>query len=507
VRYLLGIDIGTYESKGVIVDERGRIAASASAAHEMSIPKQGWAEHDADGVWWHDFSVIARELVRKTSVSPKDIAAVGASAIGPCMLPVDASGKPLRPAILYGIDTRAAEEVRELSETLGEEWILSQTGSALSSQAGGPKVLWFRRRQPELWQRTARIMTSTSYLVFRLTGRVVIDHYTAAAYGPLYNLHTRTWDPHALRHVCDEALLPELEWSAAVAGTVSRAGAADTGLAEGTPITVGTADAASEAVAAGVLDPGDIMLMYGSTLFFIQICSRLPSSRTQWPTVYLQPGMFALAAGMSTTGALTRWFRDAFASEERAAEQRGGINAYQALAEAGSRVPRGSGGLLVLPYFSGERTPINDPLARGIFAGLTLSHDRAHVYRAILEGIAFGIRHNLETMEEAGARPRRLVAIGGGVQNRLWIQIVSDVTGREQIVQSTPGASYGDAMMAAVGVGIVKSLRDTRQWLAPGTVVRPDPEASAFYTQRYSLYRELYQQTRGLVHRLGISGD
>jgi xylulokinase len=212
--------------------------------------------------------------------------------------------------------------------------------------------------------------------------------------------------------------------------------------------------------------------------------------------------MFALAAGMSTTGALTRWFRDAFALEERTAEQRGGINAYQALAETASRVPRGSGGLLVLPYFSGERTPINDPLARGMIAGLTLSHDRAHVYRAILEGIAFGIRHNLEAMEEAGARPRRLVAIGGGVQNRLWIQIVSDVTGRDQIVQTTPGASYGDAMMAAVGVGMVKSLSDTRQWLSPGTVVRPDPEASAFYEKRYALYRELYSQTRELVHRL-----
>jgi xylulokinase len=248
------------------------------------------------------------------------------------------------------------------------------------------------------------------------------------------------------------------------------------------------------------------MLMYGSTLFFIQICSRLPESRLQWPTIYLEPDSYALAAGMSTTGALTKWFRDSFAPQEREAERGGGINAYQALAQAASRVPRGSAGLLVLPYFSGERTPVNDPGARGMIAGLTLSHDRAHIFRAILEGIAFGIRHNLEAMEEVGAPPRRLVAIGGGVQNRLWLQIVSDVTGREQDARTSPGACYGDAMMAAVSVGIMRRLNETRRWLAPGAAVHPDPEASAFYAARYAMYRELYERTRELMHRLGSGG-
>jgi xylulokinase len=502
MNYLLGIDVGTYASKGVLVDEDGRIVASSSVEHEMSIPQPGWAEHDADGVWWRDFTRLARELPRKAGVPTHRIAAVAASAIGPCVLPVDRSGSPLRPAILYGIDTRSADEVRELTGILTEEWILRETGSALSSQAAGPKILWLRRHEPEVWRRTARVMTSTSYLVYRLTGRVVIDHYTAGAYGPLYNQHSRRWDPHALAHVCDESLLPDLAWSAEQAGTVSRAGAADTGLVEGTPVTVGTADAASEAMAAGVLEAGDTMLMYGSTLFFIQICSRLPSSRTQWPTVYLEPDSFALAAGMSTTGALTKWFRDSFAAEERAAEREGGTNAYQALAEAASRIPRGSGGLLVLPYFSGERTPVNDPRARGVIAGLTLSHGRAHLFRAILEGIAFGIRHNLEAMEAAGEGAHRLVAIGGGVQNRLWTQIVSDVTGREQEVRETPGACYGDTMMAAVSAGMMRRLSETRKWLPPAGVVRPDPEASAFYTSRYALYRELYERTKELAHRL-----
>jgi xylulokinase len=267
-------------------------------------------------------------------------------------------------------------------------------------------------------------------------------------------------------------------------------------------VTVGTADAASEAVAAGVLDPGDTMLMYGSTLFFIQICGSLPSSREQWPTVYLEPGTFALAAGMSTAGALTRWMRDNLAPRETASEREGGASAYQVLAEEASRVPPGAGGLLMLPYFSGERTPVNDPMARGVVAGLTLSHGRPHLFRAALEGIAFGIRHNLEAMAMAGAPPRRLVAIGGGVRNALWLQIVSDVTGREQVVQSTPGASYGDAVMAAVGVGLLENLSESRRWLEAGTVVRPEPVALAFYEGRYPLYRELYERTRPLVHAL-----
>lgn len=502
MEHLLGIDVGTYESKGALVDREGRIVASASTAHDLSLPRPGWAEHDADAVWWHDLVVLTRKLLASSGIAGRDVAGIGCSAIGPCVLPVDRDGRPLRPAILYGIDTRAAAEVAELTRALGEEWVLEQTGSALSSQAAGPKILWLRRREPELWNKVARVMTSTSWLVYRLTGRVVIDHYTAAAYGPLYNLHSREWDGRALEAVCDAALLPELDWSARLAGRLSRQAAAETGLAEGTPVTVGTADAAAEAVAAGVLDAGDTMLMYGSTLFFIQICSSLPSSRDQWPTVYLEPSTYALAAGMSTTGALIRWVRDQLAPREAAAERAGGPNAYQVLAEEAAAVSRGADGLLLLPHFSGERTPVNDPLARGVMVGLSLSHGRPHISRAALEGIAYGIRGNLEAMARAGAEPRRLVAIGGGVRNPLWTQIVSDVTGREQVVQVSPGACYGDAMMAAVGVGILRGLPDCRRWVAQGAIVRPDPEAVAFYDSLYPLFRELYERTRPVVHAL-----
>lgn len=192
--FLLGIDIGSYESKGVLTDLHGQIMAQAALPHAMAIPRPGWAEHDADGVWWHDFVQLSRELLRQAGISPLEVAGVGCSAIGPCALLVDRAGKPLRPAILYGIDTRALEEVAELTNLLGEEWILAEAGSALSSQAAGPKILWLQRHEPEIWARTWRVMTSTSYLVYRLTGQVVIDHYTATGYGPMYNLRQCAWD-------------------------------------------------------------------------------------------------------------------------------------------------------------------------------------------------------------------------------------------------------------------------------------------------------------------------
>jgi xylulokinase len=463
-------------------------------------------EHDADGVWWNDFVHLARELLNQSRVLPQDVLSVGCSGIGPCVLPTDGEGQPLRPAILYGADTRAMEEVEELNRTLGPEWLMREAGTLLSAQSAGPKILWIRRHEPDIWRRTRRVMTSTSYLVYRLTGQVVIDHYTATAYAPLYNLHSNTWDPRGLDPICPVDLLPSLGWSTAVAGHVNSDAAAETGLAFGTPVIVGTCDAASEAVAAGVVSPGDIMLMYGSTMFFIQIVGSLPRSSVLWPAVFLEPGTHALAAGMATTGSLTRWFRDQFGAPETTLEEQGGPNAYSALAHLASQVAVGSEGLLVLPYFSGARTPINDPLARGMIAGLTLSHTRGHVYRAILEGIAYGVRHNLEAMTESDAPPRRLVAIGGGTKNPLWLQIVSDVTGRTQSVRSSPGASYGNAFLAGVGVKALDGVASIQSWLSEPDVVVPDPAAHAFYDRHYSLYRALYESTREVTHTLARVG-
>ncbi len=500
--YLLGIDIGTYESKGVIVDASGKIVGQATCAHGLDLPRPGWAEHDADRVWWHDFLHLVKHLLEQTRLPPGSIAAVGCSGIGPDLLPIDADGNPLRPAILYGIDTRATAEIAELEARLGQDLISRVGGNSLSSQSVGPKILWLARHEPEVFKQTRHILTATGYLVYRLTGKTFIDRYTAATFAPLFDIHTLGWNAFTCSGIVGPERLPTPAWSADIAGSITAQAAALTGLQAGTPVIVGTTDAAAEAVSVGVTSPGELMIMYGTTLFFIHVTERLVVDPRLWTGVYLSPDCWALAAGMATSGAVTRWFRDEFALEERRAESQGGPNAYATLAAQAAQVPPGSEGLVVLPYFSGERTPINDPLARGVVAGLTLSHTRSHVYRALLEGVAYGIAHNLDVIHET-AKTDRAVAVGGGTKNDLWLQIVSDVTGVDQIVPAcTIGAAYGDAFLAGLGVGLFGKLEDVKSWVKSVRVFKPDAANRDLYSRYYQAYRRLYPALKEELHNL-----
>ena len=501
--YLLGIDVGTYESKGVIVTTSGEVLASAAVGHELLMPRPGWVEHDAEGVWWNDFVTLCRRLLEKSGVDPKQIVGVGVSAIAPCVLPVDSAGRPLRPAILYGIDTRASEEVAELERALGRDAIFAHCALHLSSQAAGPKILWLRRHEPDVWARTETILTGSGYIVFKLTGERTIDVYTATAYAPLLDVHARAWSVEMSRPITPLDKLPRLAWSPDVVGHVTREAAGETGLVEGIPVVAGTADAAAEALSAGLALPGDLMVMYGSSTFLIQKTERLVIADKVWGAVFLEEGTYAIAAGMSTGGSLTRWFRDNLAPEERAAEMEGGPNAYAALAQLAAQSPPGANGLIVLPYFSGERSPINDPDARGLIAGLTLSHTRADLYRAILESVGYGIRHSVDAMGEESAPPRRVLAVGGGTKNPLWLQIVSDIVGIEQLIPDQHyGASYGDAFLAGVGIGLFADTTEISTWVGYRQTVRPNADAHRQYEAYYRLYRQIYEDSAPTVHRL-----
>jgi len=250
------------------------------------------------------------------------------------------------------------------------------------------------------------------------------------------------------------------------------------------------------------------MIMYGTTMFFIQVTERPTPDPRMWCCGFCFPGLYGIEGGMSTTGALTRWFRDQLGRQELAAESAGGKSAYAALADAAAQIPPGSEGLICLPYFSGERTPINDPLARGIYAGLTLSHTRAHLYRASLEGTAYGVKDNVEVMAAMGADPKRIVAVGGGTQNPLWLQIVSDVSGKAQFVpEKTIGASYGDAFLAGVATGIVRNRDAINQdWVKLSRVIEPNGNLDAIYAEYHEIYKSLYQSTRLEMHHLARLG-
>jgi xylulokinase len=497
---LLGIDVGTYSSKAVLATPQGEVLRSAVVPHEMEIPRPGWAEQDADAVWWSDVVRLCRELLDGSPYGGADVAGVAVSAIGPCLLPLDERGRPLRKGILYGVDARASEEIELLNRELGEKEVFEFTNMTFTSQAIGPKIVWLQRHEPEVWRQTRHLTTASSYLAYRLTGEHVIDRHTAGHYMPLFDPTTAEWSGRFSERIAPLELLPRLGWSDELAGRVTGEAAALTGLREGTPVAVGAVDALSEAISVGAVEPGDLMIMYGSTTFFILVGEKPTPDRRTWSVPGAFEGQHVLAAGMATTGSLTRWFRDELARDLPEEE------AYGRLFEAARLVPPGAEGLLMLPYFSGERTPINDPDARGVIAGLSLSHTRAHLFRAVLESVAFGVRHNLETFAEIGAPIRRLVAVGGGAQSDTWLRIVSDVTGQSQEVPSqTIGASYGDAFLAGRVAGLLER-EDLRDWVRVREEILPDEEAHAAYQPLYRDFLELYRQTSSVVHRLSRRG-
>jgi xylulokinase len=485
-RPLLGIDIGTASAKGVLAAPDGTVLATAERPHRLSVPRPGLAEHDPEAVWWDGVRALVAELLPRACAPPRGVCVSG---IGPCLLPCGAGTRPLRPAILYGIDARAADEIAELEDCWGAEALLARSGSPLTAQAVGPKLLWLRRHEPDVWEAMETWHMASSFAVARLTGEWVLDHHSASQCDPLYDLGVGDWAWDLADEVLPGLPLPRLAWPGEQVGVVTRAGAEASGLPVGTPVMAGTIDAWAEAFSVGVRRPGDLMLMYGSTMFVVQVVDRPVADARLWATAGVEPRTRSLAAGMATSGSLTGWLRDLA----------GGIG-YDRLAAEAAAIPPGAGGLVVLPYFAGERNPIFDPLARGVIAGLTLAHTRGHLARAVYEGIAFGVRHIVAAMAEAAGRPRRVVAVGGGTKAGVWTQVVSDVTGLEQeLPEQTIGAAYGDALLAAIGTGTVAPGTD---WTRAAGTVAPTKGTAPLYDELFDVYRELYPATRTLAHRL-----
>ncbi len=504
-QYLLGVDIGTTGSKGVITNLRGKVLAYRFVEHGVATPKPGWCEQDADAVWWGDLALITRDLVASSGVDPSTIAAVGISAHCPDMLPLDAEGRPLRAGMLYS-DNRASQEIRDITTLLGAERIAAVSGRPLTPDSVGAKIVWLREHEPRLFERTRWIHSACGYLVFRLTGEHVLDYATASPrFSPMYNVHTMAWDSAICAEVgIDPQLLPRLQWGTEIAGELTAQAARETGLAEGTPVITGACDALAEAVGSSAVGDGEASLLYGTTMVMFAMCKATTAGNKALLGPAAMPGVSRVVIGMSASGALTRWFRDNLGQVEREAEAKLGIDAYQLLSEGATGVPAGSEGLVVLPYFAGERSPIYDAQARGLILGLTLSHTRCHIYRALLEGTAYGLRHGLEGLLEAGIELRRIVATGGGTRGKLWPQIVSDVIGYDQEIVASPyGAPLGDAFLAGFGAGIFSDLSPLQQdWVQTTSVMKANPRAKALYDRYYRVYHGLYETLRSDMHEL-----
>ena len=481
---VLGVDVGTSSTKGVIVDLDGRVLASTVREHEVSRPSPGWVEMDAE-VWWDEFKSIARELVDSTR---EIVIAIGVSGMGPCVAIADGDGVPLRPAILYGVDSRATTQIARLTNELGADEILSRGGSALSTQAAGPKIAWIADNEPAIFASARKLFMPASWLAYRLTGAYVLDHQSASQCSPLYDSIAQEWYEPWARPIVGDIELPALVWADAVIGEVTSVVAGETGLPAGTPVISGTIDAWTEAVSVGAQEPGDLMLMYGTTMFLVNTIANRITIPELWGTVGAFEGTRNLAGGMATSGAITSWLRELVGSPD-----------YSTLLDEAAESGPGAHGLLVLPYFAGERTPIADPDARGIIAGLTIEHTRGDLYRAALEATAMGVRHNVEAIRAAGGTIERVVAVGGGTQGDLWMSVVSDVTGLSQEVRKvTIGASYGAAFLAAKAIASV-SIAD---WNPVLRTVAPDVTLTPEYDALYALYRELYSATTDIAHTL-----
>ncbi|HCR84017.1 MAG TPA: carbohydrate kinase [Lachnospiraceae bacterium] len=503
--YFMGIDTGTNSSKGVLIDESGSVICEHATDHEMTNPAPGHYEHDAVKDWWGDFCIISKALIKKSGTKPSDIKAVGLSALGADCLPVDENCRPLRKAILYGIDARATDEMAQLTEMYGEEQIRKWYGRPLCSSDVMPKILWIKNKEPEVYAKTHKFLTGSSFIAAKLTENYVVDRFLGlASFNPLY-FNDGTPNPETCAPICRPDQLAQVREANDIAGYVTGTAARETGLAAGTPVIVGTDDSGAEAISTGVVAPGKMMIQFGSSIYMILGTKNLVDDERLWREEFIVPGLCDISAGTNTAGSLTKWYRDNFFADAMDSEKAGGPDAYQTMMLGIDEIAPGSGGLITLPYFAGERTPINDPKAKGILFGLTLGHTRRHMYRSALESIGYSVNQQLMLMLNHNIPIDQIFAVGGGVKNELWMQIVADIIGRELSTPAiTVGASFGDALMAASGIKYpgFESFAELTNFIKPGKTYIPNIENHEAYKKYQAIYDALYPVTADLMHQL-----
>jgi len=501
-QYLFGIDIGTFGSKGVLIDAEGKLHAEHFIEHGVNVVRPGWVEQDPERCYWQDFKTITRILLEESKIDPGDIAGIGISSLAPDMLPIDRDGKPVRPCIIY-MDRRAERECKWVQDNIGFERVFEVSGNAIDSYFAGYEVLWYLNNEPENYDRTWKILNADKYIIYKLTGEAVIDHTTATIFAPLFDYKRREWS----EEICgitgvDVDKLPRSFEPHEVVGEVDSKGERETGLAEGTPIVSGAPDAMMSSLSVGILDRGESAFTYGTTGCWV-IVQEEPRFDPRFVNALYFSGKYTSVGAMVTTGGLVRWFRDQFGHPERQRAEVEGISAYRLLDEEAEKIPPGCDGLVTLPYFMGERTPIWDPMARGIIFGLNLYHTRAHIYRSLLEAAGYALKQHMEIAREIGIEVKSMIAANGGAKSKLWRQIVSDITGFPQLyVPKAPGAPFGDALLAGIGVGLFKRFEDVKRFVKVEEEVIPNKTLTKIYSKLFQVYKNLYPHTRSDAHMI-----
>lgn len=497
---LLGLDVGTTGAKAVLVDASGAVRGTATREYPLLVPRPGWTEQDPDA-WWEASAEAIREALARSAVPPAQVAAVGLTGQMHGLVALDAAGRVLRPAILWN-DQRTHEECAWITERVGAERVIALTGNPALTGFTAPKLLWVRRHEPDVYGRIAHVLLPKDYLRFRLSGVLATD--VADASGTTWlDVRRRTWSEEMLAALdVPRAWLPTVHESPEVTGRLTRAAAEATGLAEGTPVVAGAGDQAAQAVGTGIVREGLVAVTIGTSgvVFAHLDAPRIDPQGRVHAFCHAVPGRWHVMGVMLSAGGSLRWLRDALGVWST----RDALDPYEQMTAEAAAVPPGAEGLLFLPYLTGERTPHADPFARGAFVGLTLRHTRAHLVRAVLEGVAFGLRDALEIIREMDVAVAEVRASGGGARSPLWRQILADVLGVEVVtVTTTEGAAYGAALLAGVGAGLFSSVEAACETaVAPTGRTVPDGGRVGRYDALYRTYGALYPALRASARAL-----
>ncbi len=491
---VLGLDASTTATKAVLLDPAGTVVGTGVAEYPLSVPRPLWSEQDP-ALWWDGACIAIRSVLASTGTDPADIVAVGLTGQMHGSVLLDAADEVVRPALLWN-DQRTADACDAIRAAVGRERLIRITGNDALTGFTAPKLVWVRDNEPEHWARIRHVLLPKDYVRLRLTGEYATDKADGAG-TQLFDLARRDWSDEILADLgIDRAWMPATVEGTEITGRVTASGAAATGLVVGTPVVGGGGDQAANAVGTGVVDEGTMALSLGTSgVVFAATASPVvePEGRVH-AFCHAVPERWHLMSVMLSAAGSLRWFRDTAAP---------GVPFADLSAGAGE-VPAGAQGLRFLPYLSGERSPHPDPLARGAFVGLTLAHDRRHLVRAVMEGVAFGLRDGLDLMTAAGvAAPSQIRASGGGTASPAWVQVLADVLGAQiATVSTTEGAAYGAGLLAAVGAGWFGTVAEAANACVRVTpMASPGPDAVA-YASWHAEYRELYPALAPLFHRL-----
>ena len=487
--YLMGIDIGTSSCKTALFRPDGTVAVSGGSEYPVSYPRKGWAEQDPRD-WWNGVCRAIREMIGESGINPAEIAGIGVDGQSWSAIALDAAGEVLCPTPIW-TDTRSTEICREAAERAGEEKLFSLCGNPAQPGYTWPKILWYRRHRPEVYEKTEKILQSNSYIVYRMTGEMTQD--LSQGYGlACFDMRKGCWDGDMCERLgIPRRLLPELVPCHQTVGRLTKEAAEQTGLTEGIPVAAGGLDAACGTLGAGVVSPGQTQEQGGQAGGMSICIDQYAADPRLILGFHVVPGRWLLQGGTTGGGGALKWLRETVCPEL----------SFEEMSSLAETAAAGSGGVTFLPYMAGERSPIWNPDASGVFFGLNFGTTRAQMIRACMEGVAYALRHNLETAEAAGARAETLRAMGGSANSRVWTQIKADVTGCGiEVPGSDTATTLGAAILAGVGTGVWPGFEDAvRQTVKVKKQYVPDPETKAVYDRGYEIYRQLYEHLKDLM--------